>query len=102
MPQSLSQLYVHLIFSTKNREPLLLLPIRERMHAYLATVFKNQDKKHTIGSRAFKTNIESFCNATGLNTTNDTCGIKGLAGGPPSQGLTNPRARNPGRWPGLC
>jgi putative transposase len=42
MPQSLSQLYVHLIFSTKHREPLLLSPVRERMHAYLATVLKNQ------------------------------------------------------------
>jgi REP element-mobilizing transposase RayT len=43
MPQSLSQLYVHLVFSTKHREPLLLPPARERMHAYLATVLKNHD-----------------------------------------------------------
>jgi REP element-mobilizing transposase RayT len=43
MPQSLSQLYVHLVFSTKHREPLLLSPVRKRLHAYLATVLKNQD-----------------------------------------------------------
>jgi len=43
MPQSLSQLYVHLIFSTKHREPMLLSPVREHLHAYLATVLKNQD-----------------------------------------------------------
>ena len=43
MPQSLSQLYVHLIFSTKHREPMLLSPVREPLHAYLATVLKNQD-----------------------------------------------------------
>ena len=43
MSQSLSKLYVHLVFSTKHREPLLLSPLRERMHAYLATVLKNQD-----------------------------------------------------------
>jgi REP element-mobilizing transposase RayT len=43
MPQSLSQLYAHLIFSTKHREPTLLSPVREHLHAYLATVFKNQD-----------------------------------------------------------
>ncbi|MFB3922024.1 MAG: IS200/IS605 family transposase [Terriglobia bacterium] len=43
MPQSLSQLYVHLVFSTKHREPLLWSPTREQMHAYLATVLKNQD-----------------------------------------------------------
>jgi len=43
MPQSLSKLYVHLVFSTKDREPLLLRPLRERVHAYLATVLKNLD-----------------------------------------------------------
>ena len=43
MPQSLSKLYVHLAFSTKHREPLLLAPLRAQMHAYLATVLKNQD-----------------------------------------------------------
>ncbi len=43
MPQSLSQLYVHLAFSTKHREPLLLAPLRAQMHAYLATVLTNSD-----------------------------------------------------------
>ena len=43
MSQSLAKLYVHLVFSTKHREPLLLSPLREKMHAYLATVLKNQD-----------------------------------------------------------
>ena len=43
MPQSLSQLYVHLIFSTKHREPMLLSPVREDLHAYLAAVLNNQD-----------------------------------------------------------
>ena len=43
MSQSLSKLYVHLVFSTKHREPLLLSPVRGQMHAYLATVLKNQD-----------------------------------------------------------
>jgi REP element-mobilizing transposase RayT len=43
MPQSLSQLYVHLIFSTRHGEPLLLSPVREDLHAYLAAVFSNQD-----------------------------------------------------------
>jgi len=41
VPQSLSQLYVHLAFSTKNREPLLPVPLRASMHAYLATVLNN-------------------------------------------------------------
>jgi putative transposase len=43
MPQSLSQLYVHLIFSTKHREPTLLSPAREDLHAYLAAVLNKQD-----------------------------------------------------------
>jgi putative transposase len=43
MPQSLSKVYVHLIFSTKRREPLLMSPVRGSLHAYLATVLKNQD-----------------------------------------------------------
>jgi REP element-mobilizing transposase RayT len=43
MPQSLSQLYVHLVFTTKHREPLLLPPVRDQMHAYLGTVLKNRD-----------------------------------------------------------
>jgi len=41
MPQSLTKLHIHLIFSTKLREPLLLRPFRERVHAYLATVLNN-------------------------------------------------------------
>jgi REP element-mobilizing transposase RayT len=43
MPQSLSKLYVHLISSTKHREPLLMSSVRSSLHAYLATVLKNQD-----------------------------------------------------------
>jgi putative transposase len=43
MPQSLSQVYVHLIFSTKGREPLLLGSLRGQMHAYLAAVLNNHD-----------------------------------------------------------
>lgn len=43
MPQSLSQLYVHLIFSTKHREPMLLAPVRTELHAYLAAVLNNQE-----------------------------------------------------------
>jgi len=43
MPQSLSQLYVHLIFSTKQREPMLLSPVRKDLHAYLAAVLNNHD-----------------------------------------------------------
>ena len=41
MPQSLSNLYIHLIFSTKNRAPLLVKEQRSDLHAYLSTVLAN-------------------------------------------------------------
>ena len=41
MPQSLSKVIIHIIFSTKDREPWLGLDVRLRMHAYLATVCRD-------------------------------------------------------------
>ncbi len=42
MPQSLTQIYLHIIFSTKNRQPFLNNEqIREQTHAYLAGICKN-------------------------------------------------------------
>lgn len=44
MPQSLSCVHIHLVFSTKNREPFLRnTEIREEMHAYLGGVSKKMD-----------------------------------------------------------
>jgi len=43
MSQSLSKIYVHLIFSTKHREPLLMSSVRAPLHSYLATVLNNQE-----------------------------------------------------------
>ena len=41
MPQSLSKVLVHLIFSTKHRQPLVHDAIRARLHAYLAGILNN-------------------------------------------------------------
>ena len=41
MPQSLTQLYAHLIFSTKYRQPLLAPAFRPRVHAYLAAIIRD-------------------------------------------------------------
>lgn len=41
MPQSLANLYVHLIFSTKDRYPFLAEEVRPDVHAYMATVLAN-------------------------------------------------------------
>src|SRR3954464_13592931 len=35
MPNTFTSLRYHIIFSTKNREPFLVAPLLERMHAYL-------------------------------------------------------------------
>ena len=44
MPQSLVQLYVHLVFSTKHRQPFLRDDaFRERTHAYLKGICDNQN-----------------------------------------------------------
>lgn len=41
MPQSLSQILVHLVFSTKNRDPLLADDIRDELHAYIGGIADN-------------------------------------------------------------
>jgi hypothetical protein len=41
MPQSVSKVILHIIFSTKNRELWLDFNVRPRMHAYLATICRD-------------------------------------------------------------
>ena len=41
MPQSLAQILVHLVFSTKNREPVLTDEFRDGLHAYLGGVIEH-------------------------------------------------------------
>jgi REP element-mobilizing transposase RayT len=48
MPQSLTRIYAHLIFSTKNRKPFLDEAIRSRVHAYLATVIRDMDSPWVV------------------------------------------------------
>ncbi len=49
MPQSLAQIYVHLVFSTKERQPLLLDgAFRKQTHAYLAGICQRQDSPALI------------------------------------------------------
>ena len=44
MPQSFSCLHLHLVFSTKNREPFLgNLQLRKEMHAYLGEISNKLD-----------------------------------------------------------
>ena len=41
MPQSLSKVLVHVVFSTKDRYPFLTPEVRPELHAYAATVLKS-------------------------------------------------------------
>ncbi len=41
MGQSLSQMYIHLVFSTKYRQPYINDVIEESLHAYMAGILKN-------------------------------------------------------------
>lgn len=38
MPQSLSRVLVHLVFSTKNREPFIAADVRPRLHGYIVGI----------------------------------------------------------------
>jgi len=42
MPQSLAQILLHLVFSTKNRGPWLTDDIRDELHAYIGGIVENQ------------------------------------------------------------
>ena len=48
MPQSLTRLYAHVVFSTKNRTPFLDEAIRARIHGYLATVIRDLDSPWVV------------------------------------------------------
>ncbi|HZE12441.1 MAG TPA: IS200/IS605 family transposase, partial [Chthoniobacterales bacterium] len=41
MPQSLSKVILHIVFSTKDRDSWLDLTVRPRIHAYLATICRD-------------------------------------------------------------
>ena len=41
MPQSLSNILVHLVFSTKNREHMLVKNIRDELHGYISGIVEN-------------------------------------------------------------
>ena len=42
VPQSHAQILVHLVFSTKNREPVLTDEIRNELHAYIGGIMRNE------------------------------------------------------------
>lgn len=84
MPQSLTKLYAHLIFSTKHRQALLdevsignvdmacfrsVRKIATKQNVMFAT------KKSIIASGPFRTSTGRCCDTTALPSTNFACGI---------------------------
>jgi REP-associated tyrosine transposase len=48
MPQSLSSILIHLVFSTKNREPFIKPAIESELHPYMATIFRDHDSPSLV------------------------------------------------------
>ena len=61
MAQSLSKIYVHLIFSTKNRERTLPDEIRPDLHAYMGGTLKGLGEHHRV--KSFQEELRAFLKA---------------------------------------
>ena len=48
MPQSLSSVLIHLVFSTKNREPFISPAVEAELHPYMATIFRDHESPSLI------------------------------------------------------
>ena len=67
MPQSLSFILVHIVFSTKYRTPCLVPAVRPALHAYLATVSRNAVwRQATLAARARWVNVDRWLCAKGV------------------------------------
>src|SRR5439155_10079278 len=77
MPQSLSQVIVHIVFSTKDRQKWLGAAISPRMHAYLATVCRDHDcEAYRVGGVVDHVHLAvRLGRTTTSNSMNVTCGI---------------------------
>jgi len=60
MPQSLARLHVHLIFSTKNRGPILHDKVSKSLHAYMATVLQKLECPPTL-INSVEDHVHIFC-----------------------------------------
>ena len=51
MPQSLSLILIHLVFSTRNREPFITPAIELELHPYMASIFRDHKSPSLIIDR---------------------------------------------------
>ena len=45
MPNTYTKLYIHIIFSVKNREPLINPSFEQELHKYITGIIKNREQK---------------------------------------------------------
>lgn len=65
MPQSLSQVNLHITFSTHNRNPLILKELKNEMYAYIATICKsNKSNPIKIGGSTDHIHIVTTLHST--------------------------------------
>lgn len=60
MGQSLVKNYIHLVFSTKYREPLIFTPHEEELHSYLGGICKNLEC-HPLKIGGFTNHVHILC-----------------------------------------
>lgn len=60
MGQSLVKNYVHIVFSTKNRYPLIHQPVESELHAYIGGIC-NQLDCHTITVGGYTDHVHILC-----------------------------------------
>ena len=70
MPQSLSNVIIHIVFSTKQRTPYINDDIRSRFHAYLSKIIRDM-KSHAYRVGGTKDHIHIACSLPRTITQSD-------------------------------
>src|SRR5215204_3469742 len=69
--QSLAQIYLHIVFSTKNRHPFLQDPVlRDELFQYLGGVARNQDSP-SLGVGGVADHVHLLCRLSRQRTVSD-------------------------------
>ena len=71
MPKSLAQIYTHIVFSTKNRSPLIKRRIRNELRLYMSKILQNHDTP-VLEIEAVKDHVHILCS---LSKNNALCKI---------------------------
>jgi hypothetical protein len=83
MAQSLANVLVHFVFSTKNRHPWIDEEIQPDLSAYIGGLFRHHDcRVLIIGGSPLRRSIVGCCHATGWHSTTYICGRKAANGRP--------------------